>query len=93
MLRNVLGRTLSRQSTSLAKRLRTRPTGVVSKKDMGWRMTRASIADCIRRAALSEPTDSSTDATKMAAAARPRPPNPPANASVQRQLSLRRWKN
>lgn len=62
--RSVMGRTLSSTSTSLLKRLSTRPTGVQSKKPMlGARSTPASSPACSARAAVSVPRYSASDDT------------------------------
>lgn len=49
------GSLLSTTSTSLEKRCKMRPTGVVSKKWLGSRITRSSSTLWIRRHALQQP--------------------------------------
>ncbi len=64
-VRMVIGRTLSRVSTSLANRLTIRPMGVVSKYDIGHLILRFNIKSCINWEAYSVPSAIVIEPPKM----------------------------
>lgn len=64
-----IGSTLSMTSTSFEKRFRIRPSGVVSKNDIGRRIELFSSLLCKSRAARRHPIANTTDVASKATAA------------------------
>ena len=60
-----MGSVLSMVSISLAKRLTTRPMGVVSKNDMGPRRIRVSMPECMTLPADRVPSDMVIEPIRM----------------------------
>lgn len=65
-IRRTCGRTLSQTSTSFEKRLRIRPSGVMSKNVIGSRMTALSRMECIPLAAAIVPSENVNDTMNCA---------------------------